>query len=86
MATKVFTNDTNHYQYGCQPRLQKLLKVAVLSVGGAVWCCAFVDRSTVTAARAKPPTGKVRRFPVRIKACRQKPSSVFNLVALYVAC
>ena len=60
--------------------------MAVLAGVGAVGYCDFVDRSTVTAARAKPSTGKVRRFPVRIQACRQKPSSVFNLVALYVAC
>ncbi len=32
--------------------------VAALTGGGAVGYCDFVDRSTVTAARAKPPTAK----------------------------
>ncbi len=32
--------------------------LAVLAGGGAVACYDFVDRSTVTAARAKPPTAK----------------------------
>jgi hypothetical protein len=34
------------------------LLLAVLAGGGAVGYCDFVDRSTVTAARAKPPTAK----------------------------
>jgi hypothetical protein len=32
--------------------------VAVLTGGGSMGYCAFVDHSMVTAARAKPPTAK----------------------------
>ena len=38
--------------------LRSVPLVAVLAGTGAVACCDFVDRSTVTAARAKPPTAK----------------------------
>ncbi|KRL86016.1 hypothetical protein FC50_GL001423 [Lacticaseibacillus pantheris DSM 15945 = JCM 12539 = NBRC 106106] len=35
-----------------------VIRVAVLAGGGAVACYDFADRSTVTAARVKPPTAK----------------------------
>jgi hypothetical protein len=35
-----------------------VIRVAVLTGGGAVAFYDFVDRSTVTAARVKPPTAK----------------------------
>ena len=47
-----------------------VIRVAVLAGGGAVACYDFADRSTVTAARVKPPTAKTAvsgGFPGRLE-------------------
>ena len=59
--------------------------VAALTGGGAVGYCDFVDRSTVTAARAKPPTAKTAVSGATYSLPAKPGQPVSKLVALYIA-